>query len=297
MLRLKKLGMNWLSRIAIAMAAMLVAIGWGHWSKYDAIAQVSLKRVQANSPQLVAVRSGFCQSSLESAIASIIDSPRFASARWGIQIEPLSEPTVLYSHDGDRSLIPASNVKLLTTAAALRIIDIRTPRDLSVVEDWVTEINRESDNELADILLRHIGGRNAVKQLLTNMGISASGYEQVDGSGLSRGNRAKPSAFIALLKAMYAQNLYNGMFYHSLPVGGVNGTLRNRFRNTFLQGRVHAKTGTLNGVKALSGYVDNPNYGAIAFSIMVNQPGQSGQVLTQAIDRIVLNAAQVDRCS
>jgi D-alanyl-D-alanine carboxypeptidase/D-alanyl-D-alanine-endopeptidase (penicillin-binding protein 4) len=297
MLRLKKLGRIWLYRIAIALTAMLIAIGTGHWSKDSAIAQVASQQPQNNSPDLVAVRPGFCQSSLEAEIESIIGSPAFASARWGIQIEPLSEPTVLYSHDGDRSLIPASNIKLLTTAAALRIIDARTPRDISVVEDWVTEINRESDNELADILLRHIGGRNAVKQLLTNMGISANGYDQIDGSGLSRSNRAKPSAFIALLKAMYAQNLYNGMFYNSLPIAGVNGTLRNRFRNTFLQGRVHAKTGTLNGVKALSGYVDNSNYGAIAFSIMVNQPGQSGQVLTQAIDRIVLNAARVDRCS
>jgi serine-type D-Ala-D-Ala carboxypeptidase/endopeptidase (penicillin-binding protein 4) len=287
----------WLYRIAIALTAMLVAVGWGHWSKDAGIAQVAAKQTQANSPEMVAVRPGFCQSSLESAIESIIGSPRFASADWGIQIEPLSEPKVLYSYNGDRPLIPASNVKLFTTAAALGIIDIRTPQDLAIVDDLVTEINRESDNELADYLLRHIGGRNVVRQVLAPMGINASGYEQVDGSGLSRSNRAKPSTFISLLKATYEQNLYNGLFYNSLSVGGVNGTLRNRFRNTFLQGRVHAKTGTLNGVKTLSGYVDNPNYGPIAFSILVNQPRQSGEAMMNAIDRIVLNTAQVDRCS
>ncbi|WP_225902694.1 D-alanyl-D-alanine carboxypeptidase [Pseudanabaena sp. PCC 6802] len=298
MLRLRKFGIkNWLYRIAIALTAMLVAVGWSHWSKDSAIAQVALKRTEVNSPELVAVRSGFCQSSLEAAIESIIGSPEFTRARWGIQIEPLSDPTVLYSHNGDLPLIPASNVKLLTTAAALRIIDIRTPQDLSTVDNLVTEINRESDNELADYLLRHIGGRNVVKQLLASIGVSANSYEQVDGSGLSRSNRAEPSTFIALLKAMHAQNLYSGMFYHSLSVAGVNGTLRNRFRNTFIQGRVHAKTGTLNGVRALSGYLDNLDYGALAFSIMVNQPGQSGQVMVDAIDRIVLNAAQVSRCS
>jgi serine-type D-Ala-D-Ala carboxypeptidase/endopeptidase (penicillin-binding protein 4) len=63
-----------------------------------------------------------------------------------------------------------------------------------------------------------------------------------------------------------------------------------------VQGRVHAKTGTLQGVKALSGYLENANYGMIAFSIMVNQPEQSGQVLTQAIEQIVLQTAQVNRC-
>jgi len=76
----------------------------------------------------------------------------------------------------------------------------------------------------------------------------------------------------------------------------VNGTLQHRFRDTPIQGRVHAKTGTLQEVKALSGYLENTNYGTIAFSIVVNQPGQSDQIMTQAIDQIVLQTAQVTRC-
>ncbi|MDX2215577.1 MAG: D-alanyl-D-alanine carboxypeptidase [Oculatellaceae cyanobacterium bins.114] len=76
----------------------------------------------------------------------------------------------------------------------------------------------------------------------------------------------------------------------------VNGTWRNHFRNTPVQGRIHAKTGTLQGVRALSGNLENSSCGAIAFSIVVNQPRQSGAVMTQAIDQIVLSAAQVRRC-
>jgi len=160
----------------------------------------------------------------------------------------------------------------------------------------VTVINRDSDNDLADALLRRIGGQRAVRSALALLGVNSNSYEQVDGSGLSRHNRAKPSTFVTLLREMYTHD-ESGLFYHSLSVAGVNGTLRNRFRDPPVQGRVYAKTGTLQGVKALSGYLENADHGTIAFSIVVNPPGQSAQVMTQAIDQIVLQTAQVTRCN
>jgi serine-type D-Ala-D-Ala carboxypeptidase/endopeptidase (penicillin-binding protein 4) len=241
------------------------------------------------------LESAFCPVQLESSIASIIDRSSFNTAQWGIAIEPVSEPTVLYQHNSDAFLIPASNIKLLTTAAALRIVVDRSLQDQSAFESWITTINQESDNDLADDLLRRIGGQFAVRSALALVGIDPDSYEQVDGSGLSRSNRAKPSTFVTLLREMYVQDS-GGLFYQSLPIAGVNGTLRNRFRNTPVEGRVHAKTGTLQGVRALSGYLENDSYGTIAFSIVINQPGQSGQIMTEAIDQIVLQTAQVNRC-
>lgn len=210
-------------------------------------------------------------------------------------IEPVSVPTTLYQYNPDAFFIPASNIKLLTTAAALRVVGDRTPQYLSALESWITVINRDSDNSLADALLRRIGGQSIVRQALVSLGVNPDSYQQVDGSGLSRNNRAQPSAFVTLLKGMYTHS-ESKLFYQSLPVAGVTGTLRNRFHNTLAEGRVHAKTGTLRGVRALSGYVENPNYGTIAFSIVINQPGQSGQVMTQAIDQIVIQTIRVDRC-
>lgn len=280
------------------MTVMLLVEGFGTSGKAKAIPSqpaVNFTQNQSRSKLMRTTEGGICSNNLPFRLDTIIDAPAFSTARWGILIESISSSTILYSHHSDDFLIPASNVKLLTTAAALRIVGERSPRTLTSLEEWLTVINRDSDNDSADALLSRIGGQNAVRRVLTTLGVNPDSYEQVDGSGLSRHNRAKPSTFVTLLKGMY-NNDESGLFYNSLPVAGVNGTLRTRFRDTLVQGRVHAKTGTLQGVKALSGYLENENYGTIAFSIMVNQSEQSGQVLTQAIDQIVLQTAQVTRC-
>jgi serine-type D-Ala-D-Ala carboxypeptidase/endopeptidase (penicillin-binding protein 4) len=252
------------------------------------------KTVHANNGKAT-TQSGICDNNLPHKLDAIINAPRFSTAKWGISIESLSSPTTLYSHNPDDLLIPASNIKLLTTSAALQIIDRRPPRDFTTLERWLGVVNRESDNDYADALLQRIGGRNSVVRVLTPLGVSSDGYVQVDGSGLSRGNRAKPSTMVTLLKRMHSDD-QNSLFYNSLPIAGVNGTLSYRFLNTPIKGKVHAKTGTLQGVKALSGYLESENYGTLIFSIMVNQSKQSDEVLTRAIDRIVLQTAQVRQC-
>ncbi|ABW31899.1 D-alanyl-D-alanine carboxypeptidase, putative (plasmid) [Acaryochloris marina MBIC11017] len=242
------------------------------------------------------VKPKFCSHMLALAIDEILEDPRFETAQWGIVVEPVAEPTVLYQHNRDRALIPASNTKLLTTAAAINLISNRVPEIPVPLNQQLIEVNRYSNNSEADALLRQVGGQRRVNQELMRLGLRPESYIQVDGSGLSRSNRMPPSTLITLLKAM-KRHREGVVFYNSLPIAGVNGTLRNRFQNTRLHGKLHGKTGTLRGVRALSGYLDNADYGTIAFSILVNQPGQSGQVLTQAIDQIVLQMAQVNRCN
>jgi D-alanyl-D-alanine carboxypeptidase len=81
-----------------------------------------------------------------------------------------------------------------------------------------------------------------------------------------------------------------------LAIAGVSGTLKNRFQGTPLVGRVHAKPGTLRGVRALSGYLEHSTQGVIAFSIVVNQPGQDGAVMVRAIDQIMLQLNHFTGC-
>jgi D-alanyl-D-alanine carboxypeptidase/D-alanyl-D-alanine-endopeptidase (penicillin-binding protein 4) len=131
--------------------------------------------------------------------------------------------------------------------------------------------------------------------MLTPLGVDPNTYIQADGSGLSRENRVQPSTFVTLLAAMQARE-EGDIFYESLAIAGVSGTLRNRFRNTPVQGRLHAKTGTLNGVRALSGYLETDGYGTVIFSIVVNQPGQSGSVMLTAIDEMILQLSQLETC-
>lgn len=138
-------------------------------------------------------------------------------------------------------------------------------------------------------------GLAVLKATLTELGVDPTGYDLADGSGLSRHNLVSPEALVQTLRAM-AQSPGAAVYRASLPVAGISGTLQNRFRDTGAQGIVQAKTGTMSGVVALSGYLDAPNYQPIVFSIVVNQSDQSAATLRQAIDELVLLLTRLHRC-
>jgi serine-type D-Ala-D-Ala carboxypeptidase/endopeptidase (penicillin-binding protein 4) len=235
-----------------------------------------------------------CPADLEGAISRIIDAPAYGSARWGILVEALTPQTTLYSRNPDSLLIPASNVKLLTTAAALQTL-YRQNINLAALTSRIEVVNRFSDNYVADALLRQMGGVQSVQVALSPLGIDPLGYRQVDGSGLSRSNLARPSTLVAVLRAMNNSDARD-LFASSLPVAGYSGTLRNRFRGTPVEGRLRAKTGTLTGVRALSGYLEHSAYGTLLVSVVVNQPGQSGDVLLWGIDNVILQLTRLNPC-
>lgn len=239
--------------------------------------------------------SRICPAELGPAINAIIDKPPLKTARWGVLVESLNDGTVFYSKNADTYLIPASNVKLLTTAAILQRLEPQTPIRSKSLREWVSVTNLRSNNAYAETLLRYMGGSKAARQALTQLGIDPNSYRQVDGSGLSRQNAATPRALVNILRAMYVAPARE-VFLASLPVAGVSGTLRNRLRQTPAQGIVSAKTGTLTGVRALSGYLTHPDYGTLVFSIIANQPRTSGQALVKGIDRIVLQLSRLNRC-
>ncbi len=236
-----------------------------------------------------------CPYQLASQINQILQRPALRSTRWAIQIDSIDYPGELYGYNGNRFLIPASNVKLLTTAAALQSVSDSVDGPWKNFGAEIETINRDSDNEYANHVLKRIGGVSGAQNHLARLGIVANSYRQVDGSGLSRQNLVAPVTLVALLKAMRSSPNYP-QFYASLPTGGVSGTLRHRFGNTVVQGRVHAKTGTLTGVRALSGYLEHPIYGTIVFSILGNQ-SSGGEALRKGIDDIVVKVGQIYPCA
>jgi serine-type D-Ala-D-Ala carboxypeptidase/endopeptidase (penicillin-binding protein 4) len=236
-----------------------------------------------------------CPYQLAGEINQILQRSAFRSTRWAIQIDSIDYPGELYSYNGSTFLIPASNVKLFTTAAALQSVSDSPNGPWKTFGAELETINRFSDNEYANYMLKRIGGVGGAQNSLARLGLPANSYRQVDGSGLSRQNLAAPVTLVSLLKLMRSSPNY-AQFYASLPTGGVSGTLRNRFENTVVQGRVHAKTGTLTGVRALSGYLEHPIYGTIVFSILGNQSG-GGEALRQGIDDIVVTVGKLYPCS
>ena len=188
--------------------------------------------------------------------------------------------------------------------------------------ELVKETNRESNNVYAEVLLRLLGketgkmpvpqeqetgkmpvsqeqdtmeiGLKELKTTLTQLGINPNTYKLADGSGLSRHNLISPEALVQTLRLM-ANSPLASIYRASLPVAGESGTLKNRFltpNRVILQ----AKTGTLSGVAALSGYVEVPNYEPLVFSIMVNQSDLSAPKVRSAIDEIVLLLNRLSRC-
>jgi len=119
------------------------------------------------------------------------------------------------------------------------------------------------------------------------LGVDPEAYFITDGSGLSRHNRVSPEALVQTLKLM-AQTPEAEVYRASLPVAGVDGSLKYRFQDTPLQGSLQAKTGGMTGVSALSGYLDVPNYQSLVFSIILNRTEQPAAIQRQAIDEIVL---------
>ncbi|MDJ0662086.1 MAG: D-alanyl-D-alanine carboxypeptidase [Crocosphaera sp.] len=293
-----RLTRSWLPTLAIFAATSLIGVHPSFGNELKPL----LENTEATSVQDQPIEiyvpppenntSGTCAALIKPILDNII-SPY--GKHWGILVEKLDDGTVLYTHNADRHFIPASNNKIFTTAAALQL---RTPQSKigsKSLQSWVNVTNIRSNNYYADTLLRHIGGQQAAKNALAKLGVDPSDFRQVDGSGLSRRNVATPRSLITTLRAMY-YTPQRDVFYSSLPVAGVTGTLRNRMKGTPAQGTVYAKTGTLRGVRSLSGYMKHPHFGMVVFSILANNPNVSGSSLIYSIDKIVLQLSSVRPC-
>lgn len=157
----------------------------------------------------------------------------------------------------------------------------------------VLGINVPSDNFAAEMLLKNLGARfgttgsttagaAVVRATLSPLGVEARIY---DGSGLSRANQVAPRELVDLLTVMAEQAEAGPALDDSLPVAGKTGTLADRLRGTPASGKCRAKTGTLRGVSALSGYCDTPSGNPVAFSFLENN--MSEYTAKQVEDRMV----------
>ncbi len=163
--------------------------------------------------------------------------------------------------------------------------------------DDVRVINKVSQNLHAEILLRLLGrekgtagtvegGLEVLRGFLNQAGISSDQYAFYDGSGLSRQNLVTPHTVVQLLSYADSQP-WGASFRDTLPLSGTDGSLSNRFKDVDAQGRVHAKTGSLSGVKTLSGYATTSHGDRVAFSILSNNFNLPEKRINDTIDSIV----------
>jgi len=172
------------------------------------------------------------------------------------------------------------------------------------IAEVVRQLNKESDNLNAEMLLYVLGYRKdegttstekgvaVVQQWITQLGLDPKAYSMVDGSGLSNQNYLTPELLVAVLKYMYQSPDFE-VFHQSLPIAGIDGTLANRMKNSAAYRKVNAKTGSLTGVSTLSGYVTAHNGHLLAFSIMIqNFVERTSYVAANYIDKICAALAE-----
>ena len=191
---------------------------------------------------------------------------------------------------------PLTPVQYITVAAPIegkRVLGAHV--SVPMVQD-ITVTNKTSQNLHAELYLRLLGkaegadgsfvqGARVVRQFLVDSGIDNNDFFLYDGSGMSPDDRVAPRAFTHLL-AWASHQPWGEEWRSTFPIAGIDGTLENRFKNSQLKGKLWAKTGTLNEVNALSGYLTTATGRTLAFSIIVNgrRPGSDAELL--AIDRI-----------
>lgn len=160
---------------------------------------------------------------------------------------------------------------------------------------------KESNNLIAEILLKTLGkqyfsttgtwsnGIEAVKQILASTGVDFNKIQIADGAGLSRYNFISPRQFLSLLDYAYYRFSEKDDFYQALPIGHVDGTLKNRFRVQDIN-KVHAKTGSMvGGISSLTGYINTNQQHTLAFVILINNfcPNDRNKKVDAFEDRIV----------
>ena len=167
------------------------------------------------------------------------------------------------------------------------------------VADDVRVTNKVSQNLHAELLLRRLGriagtgsvadGQTVVRAMLDSAGVERWTYDFADGSGMSSYNRLTPRAAVRFLRWTQAQP-WGLAWRATFPIGGVDGTLARRFRGTPLEGKMFAKTGTLNAANAVSGFMVAASGRTLVFAALANDmPGDASA--TAALDRALLAVA------
>ena len=263
---------------------------------------------------------------LQSRLLELCNSQMFQSSQLGLVVYDITDGKYIFTINGDHRMRPASCQKLVTAISALDLLGGEynyVPRIDEAGEGWCWDdditsqmpyrerkkwhmnevlhiMMKESDNRLAESLFWQLstfgGGQfgdiksvvSNIESVLQRAGIPKdSGYRMADGSGLSLYNYITPQMLNALLVYAWWQQDIRSHLVPSLPIGGVDGTLKKRFHGTSAYNNIFAKTGTVSGISSLSGYANGGNGHIISFCI-INQGVQRGSIGRNFQDQVCI---------
>src|SRR6266403_555126 len=159
--------------------------------------------------------------------------------------------------------------------------------------DALKLVNKISQNLHTEMLLRTVARQGGVwatpddlmkvpAEFYATAGIAPADVIQTDASGLSRHDLVTPRAIVTLLGFAQKQPWF-GPYYASLPVAGIDGTLEDRMKNTPAAGRIHAKTGSVEHVRTLSGFAETAGGRRLIFSFLSNNQGGKSHEAADAL--------------
>lgn len=213
----------------------------------------------------------------------------------GLCIYDLTDKKYIYSYNANHRMRPASCQKILTAVTALSVHgstyeylpmvakpgkgwcwDDKITRQVPwkdkrrhTIEEILDPMMKQSDNMMAESMFALVSS-SQVDSVILRAGFSPSDFLIADGSGLSLYNYVSPRLLVGILALAWDNAEVFSSLYTAMPIAGVDGTLSKRMIGTKAQGNVHAKTGTVEGISSLSGYVTSSNGHTLAFSI-INQ--------------------------
>jgi D-alanyl-D-alanine carboxypeptidase len=206
------------------------------------------------------------------------------------------DPVVVADYHAKELMIPASTLKIFVTGAALEYFG-------KPIIPEVTITNQMSVNWRSSKLLRKIGGKvyntattaagaRAIMDFWTTKGVDTEGMNFYDGNGLSRNNAISPKQLVDALYVMRTSPYYQ-VFYESLPLAGLSGTLHKAMKGSAAVGRIRAKTGTIGKVKSFAGYVVTVTGRKLIFSLIVNNFDCRVKLMKKKLEAVMITMAEI----
>ena len=175
--------------------------------------------------------------------------------------------------------------------AGARVLAVRQSPMLS---DLAASMMKVSQNQYAEMLLKTIG-KPAARDALRGLGVADDSYIMADGSGLSRYNYVTADALVRVLQQMHERPAHASWFVRTLPIAGREGTLARRLSGTPADGKVQAKSGTIDNARALSGYVQTADGKTLVFSIIANNFSSPPADIDAAADKALIRLTTFKR--
>ena len=228
----------------------------------------------------------------------------------------LPDPAYFTAYELDRTL-RESGIKIKDHASSIRILenskksvsDIRkeiTATYSPPLSEIIAQTNIRSINLFAEHFLNHCGlkligkaetepAAKAIMEFWKEKGMDTEGMTLTDGSGLSQYDAVTPNQMVFLLNYMRKHSPYFDVYYNSLPLAGQEGRLEGMFKGSSAEWNLSAKSGTIDRVKAYSGYVKSRSGEEIIFSMIVNNFNCTSEEARAKLERLMIALSEIDR--